>query len=739
MEDLEQALAPVAKHFRATETTPNTVLAAHIRALGGQPVGAPWTIAKQALASGSTFAEAAARAMAGGVSTEPANSASFGAVKAEVPRSPLRQPSHAACAETVSISPEQAVQSEVQFVETDLAENEPVAQELLAEAAPLDWFPKVFGPGDIDGEGAKRLLGTPNIPTVSVLVRETAQNSWDARIGHAHVAFRLHLRQATAGERSILRHKVFTGTCDGLHLTETLTKKDLWLLEVTDRGTKGLGGPIRNDLEPPAGASTNFIDLIFNVGAPRDVHLGGGTYGFGKTIAYRASRPGSVVFWTRTHDAQGQLEDRLIGSAIGASFSSGGLRHTGRHWWGRRVEERVEPVLGAEARALGSAIFRTGFNETQTGTSLLIIDPDLGGDSPEEDATRLAEACVWHLWPKMVRGQGERVPMELEVWFNGSAVAIPDVPQHPILTGHVDSLSAVRSAQQGVAFTPTYNTTSHEIWCEKPRKLLGHLALTRFPVKEPLTGVGDLSPVGQPSASVALMRHDAELVVKYETFQPLDHPTIQWSGVFKPVAAVDDSFALSEPPAHDDWIPASMSDKAQRRDVNVALRRIKEQVAEFLRPLAPKDDTSSRSTPVAAVADALAGLIGGLEGNAASRRPSRSGERKPTSGRPAARVVESLLGDIANGRRLGYARVACTGKGADLVRLRASVAVGVEGGSDADELLTDVVGWTNDPLHGLEVTGPERSLRPGQESWLVFEFDPALAVDVNVRVLEDEK
>jgi hypothetical protein len=739
MEDLEQALAPVAGHFRATETTPNTVLAAHIRALGGKPVGVPWTVAKQSLASGSTFAEAAARAMAGGIDTEPDSAASFDQEQAVASRPSLRHPAHPGLPETAPISPEPAVGSGVQFVETDLAEHDPVSSGMRADADPLDWFPKVFGPGDIDGEGAKRLLGTPNIPTVSVLVRETAQNSWDARIGHAHVVFRLHLRQATAGERSILRHKVFTGECDGLDLTESLAKKDLWLLEITDRGTKGLGGPIRNDLEPPAGASTNFIDLIFNVGAPRDVHLGGGTYGFGKTIAYRASRPGSVVFWTRTHDVRGELEDRLIGSAIGSSFSSGGLRHTGRHWWGRRVEERVEPVVGAEAQALGSAIFRTGFNEAQTGTSLLIIDPDLGGDSPEEDAKRLAEACVWHLWPKMVRGQGERVPMDLEVWFNGSAVAIPDVPQHPILTGHVDSLSAVRSAQQGVAFTPTYNTTSHEIWCEKPRKLLGHLALTRYPVSRSLAGEGDLAPVRQPSASVALMRHDAELVVKYETFQPLDHPTIQWSGVFKPVAAVDDSFALSEPPAHDDWIPASMSDRAQKRDVNVALRRIKEQVTEFLRPLAPKDDSSAKTTPVAAVADALAGLIGGLEGNAASRRPSRGGGRKPTSGRPAARVLESLLGDMTHGRRLGYARVACTGKDAGLVRLRASVAVGVEGGSDADELLTDVVGWTSDPLHGVEVSGADRSLLPGQESWLVFEFDPALAVDVNVRVVEDEE
>jgi hypothetical protein len=598
----------------------------------------------------------------------------------------------------------------------------------------------VFGPGDIDGEGAKRLLGTPNIPTVSVLVRETAQNSWDARTGHAHVIFRLHLRRATTHERVILRQQIFTGRCDGLGLAASLAKEDLWLLEVTDRGTKGLGGPVRNDLEPPVGVSTNFVDLIFNVGAPRDVHLGGGTYGFGKTIAYRASRSGAVLFWTRTHDERGELEERLIGSAIGSSFNANGLRHTGRHWWGRRVDGRVEPVVGADAGSLGASLFRTGFAGSQTGTSLLIIDPDLGGDSPEDDATRLAEACMWHLWPKMVHGQGERVPMELEVWFDGEEVVIPDPSEHAVLVGFVDALSAVRSEQQGVAFTPNFNTTVQEIWCERPRKLLGHLGLTRYPIGRPSESLDELVPVREPSASVAFMRHDAELVVKYEPFQALDHPTFQWSGVFKPVADVDDSFALSEPPAHDDWIPASMSDKAQKRDVNVALRRIKEQVSEFVRPHSVREAPARRTAPVAVVADALAGLVGGLPGNAAGQRPSRGRTGSKASGaRPTVRVAETLLGDLADGRRRGYARVTCSGKSVDNVRVRGSAAVGIEGGSDADAQLVHVLGWTDDPVHGLEVEGPLRSMRVGQESWLVLEFDPGVAVDVTVRLAEDEE
>lgn len=600
----------------------------------------------------------------------------------------------------------------------------------------LDWYPKVFGPGDIDGEGAKRLLGTPNIPAVSVLVRETAQNSWDARTGNHVVTFKIHLRQASSAEQGLLRTHVFTGDVGNPGLRASLSKKPLWLLEVSDRGTRGLGGPVRNDLEPPPNTSTDFIDLIFNVGAPRDVHLGAGTYGFGKTITYKVSRCGSVLFWTRTHDEHGNLEDRLIGSAIGSSFSANGRRYTGRHWWGRTVDDRVEPVTGAEAEALGRSLFADGFEGQETGTSLLIVDPDLGGESPEEDAERLAAAAMWHLWPKMVSGQGQRIQMTIEVWFDGVRVDIPDPASHPVLMGPTEGLSAVRAAQQGVGFTPRLNTVVYPIWCQRPRKLLGHLALTRFAVTAPSGGADELAPLGLPTSHVVLMRHDAELVVKYEQFARLDHPTIQWSGVFKPVAQVDDSFALAEPPAHDDWAPESMSDRAQKRDVRVALRRIREMVSEFLRPAGSSDDVIRRVAPVAALADRLSGLVGGAAGNAPGQR--RSGQSSGgVSRRASARVTSSALGELVGGWRRGYACVTVSGPARSTVRVHGSVAVGVEGGSDPDDQLTRVLGWSERPRGEVETAGPEREFRGEEEAWLVFDFEPGLAVDVRARIVED--
>ena len=59
----------------------------------------------------------------------------------------------------------------------------------------LDWWPKPLGPGDTIGDSARKLLGKPDLDPVDVLVREVAQNSWDARIeGGPPPSFGIHAR-----------------------------------------------------------------------------------------------------------------------------------------------------------------------------------------------------------------------------------------------------------------------------------------------------------------------------------------------------------------------------------------------------------------------------------------------------------------------------------------------------------------------------------------------------------------
>ena len=155
-----------------------------------------------------------------------------------------------------------------------------------------------------------------------------------------------------------------------------------------------------------------------------------------------------------------------------------GLRFTGRHWWGNAIasEGRVEPAVGDLAEELGEAVFATRFDRDVTGTSILILDPQLGGDSPEKNVELLAEAVVWNLWPKLLAEQSGRPRMNITVQLNGTPIALPSIEQHPVLSGHAQCLLAVRAAQAGsdlAALPLKYPVNVEEIWLKRPVKLSG--------------------------------------------------------------------------------------------------------------------------------------------------------------------------------------------------------------------------------------------------------------------------
>ncbi|WP_156657609.1 hypothetical protein [Mycobacterium kyorinense] len=681
--ELQRALEPVRDYLSGKEVNLNTVLAAYLRSKGLPASGQPWQRAKNALRQGASFPDAVLAA-----ETRPATSADYG----------------------------------------------PVAQS--DEPAPysgtsLGWFPKQFGPGDLDGVGAKRLLGTPDLERASVLVREMAQNSWDARGTSPSIAFVLNLRQLDFPTIRVLRERVFTGDAPKTGLSELLRRDTVWALEVSDRGTVGLGGPIRNDLAVEQGKDTNFIDLVFNIGAPRDVHLGGGTYGFGKTISYLVSSVGAILISSRCEGSRG-VEQRLIGSAIGDGFEMDGYRYTGRHWWGNAIrdEDRVEPVIGTLAEELVGLVFAKKFAPQDTGTSVLILAPELGGESSEEDVQMLVDAVVWNLWPKLVLDQDGRSRMTVSVQLNGMELQLPDIGTHASLSGHADCLRAVRATQSGrdvESLGLRYPVSVQEVRSERPRKLLGHIALTRYPVPR--------NALDQ-SRWVTLMRHQAELVVKYIERQPLDVGGFQWAAVFKPVAAVDDSFALAEPPAHDDWIPKAVQDKACRRDVNIALDRIRKLTDIFISPHNGKPSSVEPIESAAIAGDALAGLLGGIAGSAPDGRKPPSQPAGMRGARPRVEVVEV---GTADARAPGWTRtwlgIQLSDSGGASLPVDVAVRVGIDGGSETDLDAIRILGWkaaetATDMYELLPI-----ELAPDEVRRFEFEARSDLAIDIDAKVV----
>jgi hypothetical protein len=232
------------------------------------------------------------------------------------------------------------------------------------------------------------------------------------------------------------------------------------------------------------------------------------------------------------------------------------------------------------------------------------------------------------------------------------------------------------------------------------------------------------------------MRHRAELVVKDVVRQELDVEGFQWAGVFKPIAKVDDSFALAEPPAHDDWVPQAVQDKSRRREVNVALRRIKEAADEYLSPRGGKLPTQDVPLSAAQVGDMLADLLGGLEGPAPSRALHSGGRAKRTA-RPRVDVVGATYEPAPD---FGWSRTtidvqlaSAPSTGAAVVDV--SVRIGVDGGSWDDHEVIRIVGWADERSAAYDPHPQE--LSPGDIRQFVYEARSDLAIDVETKLVDN--
>ena len=205
----------------------------------------------------------------------------------------------------------------------------------------MAWYPKPFGPGDMHSAGETKVLGRPEVNFVNLLVRETAQNSWDARLPSVVPRFELRLRKIDDRARDVLTWNVFGSRVAGSALDRALDAPELTALEVVDRGTKGLGGPTRNGTPRAPGEPNDYSDFILTVGAPPDDPAGGGSYGFGKTASYMASECATIIVWSRSRDADGQAGGALRRVLDGRDLRNG------------RAQVHRAPVVGGSTRGRG--------------------------------------------------------------------------------------------------------------------------------------------------------------------------------------------------------------------------------------------------------------------------------------------------------------------------------------------------------------------------------------------------
>lgn len=488
------------------------------------------------------------------------------------------------------------------------------------------WWSQPFPPeGGQTAEGIKRQLGRPDLAEYAVLIREAAQNSWDARICD-QVDFRI--RVSRLGNRALNWRRLLVTSGSGGDSLGQLDKlhSDSWVLTVSDRGTSGLGGPIRADERQTAGITADFVQFIRNVGEPRDKRLGGGTYGFGKGIFYRVSQVGVIVVDT-LNDQADQRSRRLMGAALGeVETTPDGRRLTGRHWWGEVNGNIPDPVLGDHAAQIAEQLGLPGFADGRTGTDVTIVLPsfdldDLDG-GPEMLAERLRGYIYWYLWPKMVPVNG-RSGMHFQVEVDGQELEFPDIGDLPVLGDFAKSLTAVR-AGDGEPFTMKTHVRQYGTLGGLSLEFTFANALDNSPIWNSIRAVAPIEP---PYRHVARMRQ-AELVVDYFEGELMPNPEVGYTGSFVVSKNVDEFFAQAEPPTHDSWEIGALTGAA---------RGIVQRSRSFLTDECRKQveaRSGGRSKAVRGLGR-LASSLGSLVRGAAGTRPTESGKAKTSGGRSA--------------------------------------------------------------------------------------------------------
>ena len=481
------------------------------------------------------------------------------------------------------------------------------------------WFSQPYPPdGASAAEGIRNQLGRPELDLLTILVRESAQNSWDARVMSSTdpVEYRIDMWTVSPAHASTWRDLLGDGApigVDTFPLRDTLRNGSIRLLSVSDRGTRGLGGPTRAD--NAVGPDRDFVSFIRNIGEPRDTALGGGTYGFGKGIFYLLSKPGTILVHSRCRTAQGGFETRLIGCTLWKSYAAteptGTRRYTGRHWWGDTSGDVVEPLVGQAAEAAAQRLGLKAFGPAETGTTTVVIDPNLDELEPPQAAEYLAETIAWHLWPKMISTDQSPAAMRFSVTCDGVEHAVPDPRETRPLNMFV------------AAYEEMAGSGGSDLHCLKPKRRLGRLGLVKriMPALEP-TRASRMLAIEDVVHHVCLMR-PAELVVTYQPGPKPPSVNQGYAGVFRAVEDMDEIYAKAEPPTHDAWNPQSL-DRPESTFVQTTFTRIAEAQAQLL-SLGGGARAGASNVALGAASSLFSGLVGGAWGIGGATAYSKPG------------------------------------------------------------------------------------------------------------------
>lgn len=188
------------------------------------------------------------------------------------------------------------------------------------------------------GSSVLRAIQNNSDPLIDLFIRESIQNSLDAgdkNVSVPYVSVDFIVKEFKSNELNL--------SLEGMSdiLNDRFPDEYYKFIAVKDTNTTGLTGPLKRS-EVRDNKYGNLQKLVYHVGKPQEELGAGGSWGYGKTLYYRISQIGLVIYYSRIKKEDGKYESRLCAVMCEDEKSEAAMlppndknnNKSGIAWWG---------------------------------------------------------------------------------------------------------------------------------------------------------------------------------------------------------------------------------------------------------------------------------------------------------------------------------------------------------------------------------------------------------------------
>lgn len=264
-----------------------------------------------------------------------------------------------------------------------------------------------------------------SLSLIDILVRESVQNSLDAGRNDFEGFTEFYFDTVEYNDSDDLINALsFLKQEKPDHvfqrLIDRIERSNASAIILSDKGTTGLSGPVKYDDNEwhDNNIRKNFANLVYELGQNHGAEMAGGSFGFGKSIYYRISEAGLVMYYSRS--AEGE---RLAFCMISKEEQEASQLSTGICWWGETSEYKgIKYAVPVTDPAKIGEVFdslkmgKIRLKENETGTSISIFGLGLNflrenvNETEESEIQynsqllkkKFEEAVQKWYWPRMI-------------------------------------------------------------------------------------------------------------------------------------------------------------------------------------------------------------------------------------------------------------------------------------------------------------------------------------------------